>query len=62
MTRRKPLSSEEISALENHIVDEFESEDRAEIEMLAKMPSDECWVVIYRKSEAIRADLRNKLI
>ena len=61
MTERKPLTSEEISALVNRIADEFSSEDREEMEMLAKIPPGERWLVPYRKAEAIRADLRNKL-
>jgi hypothetical protein len=58
MTDRKPLTSEEISA----IVDGFDPIDREEIEMLAKLPPGKRWLVSYRKSEEIRADLRNKLI
>ena len=62
MTEKRTLTSEEISALVNRIADEFESEDRVEVEMLAKMPPGERWLVICRKSEAIRSDLRNKLM
>jgi hypothetical protein len=58
MTDRKPLTSEEISA----IVDRFEAIDVKEMEMLAKLPPGKRWLVGYRKSEAIRADLRNKLM
>ena len=54
---RKPLTSEEISA----IVDGLDPIDFQEMEMLAKIPSGERWLVIVRKSEEIRADLRNKL-
>lgn len=61
MTEKRPLTSEEISALVNRIADEFASEDREEVEMLAKLPSGERWLVPYRKAEAIRADLRDKL-
>jgi hypothetical protein len=61
MTHRKSLTSEEISALVNRFADEFESEDRAEMEMMAKLPPGERWLVPYRKAEAIRADLRDKL-
>lgn len=62
MTEKRPLTSEEISALVNRIADEFESEERAEIEILKAMPPEQRWLVSYRKSEAIRADLRNKLM
>ncbi|MCI0552736.1 MAG: hypothetical protein L0287_17435 [Anaerolineae bacterium] len=58
MTERKPLTSEEISA----IVDGFEPIDVEEMEMMAKMPPEQRWLVSHRKSEAIRADLRNKLM
>ena len=58
MTDRKPLTPEEISA----IVDGFEPIDMEEMKMMAKMPPGERWLVGYRKSEAIRADLRNKLM
>ena len=47
MTERKPLTSEEISA----IVDGFEPIDREEMEMLAKSPPSKRWLVGYRKSE-----------
>jgi hypothetical protein len=58
MTDRKPLTFEESSA----IVDGFEPIHREEIEMLAKLPPGKRWLVGYRKSEEIRADLRNKLM
>jgi len=58
MINRKPLTSEEISA----IVDGFDPIDVEEMEMLAKLPPGERWLVGYRKTEAIRADLRNKLM
>lgn len=57
MNAQKPLTSEEISA----IVDGFEPIDREEIEMLAKLPPSKRWLVGYRKSEEIRADLQDKL-
>ncbi len=61
MTDRKHLSSEEeISALVNRIVDEFEPIDWEEIETLEKMPPGERHLVSLRKTEAIRSDLRNK--
>lgn len=56
MTDRKPLTSEEIFALVNRIADEFEAEDRAEI------PPGMRWLIACHKSEAIRADLRDKLM
>ena len=62
MTDRKHFTSEEISALVDGIVDEFGLSDWQEMEMLAKMPPGERWLVSYRKTEAIRADLRNKLM
>jgi hypothetical protein len=57
MNIKHPLSSEEISA----IVDGFDPIDVEEMEMLAKLPPSECWLVICRKSEEIRSDLRHKL-
>ena len=61
MAEKRPLTSEEISALVNRIADAFASEDREEVEMLAKVPLGERWLVICRKSEEVHADLRNKL-
>jgi hypothetical protein len=58
MTNGKPLTSEEISA----IVDGFDPIDREEMEMLAKLSPGKRWLVGYRKSEEIRADLRNKVM
>jgi hypothetical protein len=58
MTERKPITSEEISA----IVDGFEPIDMEKMELLAKMPPGERWLIGYHKSEAIGADLRNKLM
>ena len=58
MTEKRPLTSEEISA----IVDGFEPIDIEEMEMMAKLPPGERWLVPYRKAEAIRSDLRNKLM
>ena len=57
MTNRKPLTSGEISA----IVDGFDSIDVEEMEMMAKMPRGERCLVSLRKTEMLRADLRNKL-
>jgi len=57
MTEKRPLTSEEISA----IVDGFDSIDIEEMEMLAKMPPGKRWLVGHRKAEAVRADLRDKL-
>ena len=54
---KQTLTSEDISK----IVDGFDPIDVEEMEMLAKMPPGERWLVGYRKSEAIRSDLRNKL-
>jgi hypothetical protein len=61
MAEKRTLTSEEISTLVNRIADEFESEDRAEVEMLAKMPPGTRWLVGLQRAEAIRSDLRNKL-
>ncbi len=58
MKNKRPLTSEEISA----IVDSFDPIDAEEMEMIAKLPPGKRWLVSYRKSEAIRADLRNKLM
>jgi len=57
MNNRKPLTPEEISA----IVDGFAPIDWEEMEMVAKLPPGERWLVGYHKSEKIRADLREKL-
>jgi|GEM_PF-728577 len=57
MANKRPLTSEEISA----IVDGFEPIDIEEMEMMAKLPPGERWLIPYRKAEAIRTDLRNKL-
>ena len=61
MSEKRPLTSEEISALVKSIADEFKSEDRAEIEILKSMPPEQRWLVPIYKAEAIRSDLRNKL-
>jgi hypothetical protein len=58
MENKHSLTSEEISA----IVDGFETIDWEEMEMVAKLPLGKRWLVGYRKAEAIRADLRNKLM
>ena len=57
MTEKRTLTSEEIS----RIVDGFDPIDIEEVEMLAKRPPGERWLVPYRKAEAVRADLRDKL-
>ena len=61
MSNKHLLSSEEFYALVNRIADEFNSEDREEVERLTKIPPGERWIVPYQKAEAVRADLRNKL-
>jgi hypothetical protein len=58
MEQKRPLTPEEISA----IVDGFDPIDWEEMELMRKMPPEERWLVSYRKTEAIRADLRNKLM
>ena len=62
MEKRKPLTPEEISAIVNRIADEFASEGKAEIEMMATLPPSARWLVGVHKAEAIRADLRNKFL
>jgi len=57
MTEKRQHTSEEISAIE----DGFEPIDIEEMEMTAKLPPGERWLIPYRKAEAIRFDLRNKL-
>jgi len=58
MSDKQPLTPEEISA----IVDGFDPIDFDEMEMVAKLPPGQRWLVGYQKSEAIRTDLRNKLM
>jgi hypothetical protein len=54
MTERKPLTSEEISA----IVDGFEPIDREEMEMLAKLRPGKRIIPMVQASEMVRAGLR----
>jgi len=58
MTEKHPLTSEEIST----IVDGFDPIDWEEVKLLKAMPSDERYFVSLRKTEALRTDLRNKLM
>jgi hypothetical protein len=62
MEKKKTLSSEEISMLVDRIANDITSEDNTVIEMMAMLPPGSRWLVGIRKSEAIRADLRNKLL
>ena len=62
MENKRPLTSEEISNIIARITDEFGLSKWEEIEMMAKIPPEKRWLVSYRTSEAIRADLRNKLL
>jgi hypothetical protein len=55
---KQTLTSEDISK----IVDGFDPIDIEEMEMMAKLPPGERWLVPCRKAEAIRTDLRNKLM
>ena len=55
---KQTLTSEDISK----IVDGFDPIDVEEMKMLAKMPPGKRWLVPYRKAEAVRTDLRNKLM
>ena len=61
MSDKKKLTPEEISAIVDRIVDEFDSVDWEEMEVVRKMPQNERWLVSLRKTEALRSDLRNKL-
>ena len=57
MTEKQTLTSEDISK----IVDGFDPIDVEEMEMMAKMPPGQRWLIPLQKAEAIRSDLRNKL-
>jgi hypothetical protein len=57
MNEKRSLTSKEIAA----IVDGFDPIDKVQMELLAKLPPGERWLVPYRKAEAIRSDLRDKL-
>ena len=54
MTNRKPLTSEEISA----IVDGFDPIDRMQMELHAKLPPGRRIVPMIQASEMVRAGLR----
>ena len=58
MSDKKKLTPEEISA----IVDGFDPIDWEEMEMVRKLPPGERYLISLRKTEILRADLRNKLI
>ena len=55
---KQTLTSEDISK----IVDSFDPIDRLQMELLAKLPPGERWLVSLQKAEMIRADLRNKFM
>jgi hypothetical protein len=57
-TERKPLTSEEISA----IVDGFEPIAVEEMEMIARLTPSQRIFRMLEKAETIRADLRDKLM
>jgi len=57
-TDRKPLTLEEISI----IVDGIDPIDWDQMELLAKMPPGERYLVSLKETEIVRADLRNKFI
>lgn len=57
MSERKPLTSEEISA----IVDGIDPIDWEEVKLLASLPSEKRWLISHQKTESIRFDLLNKL-
>jgi hypothetical protein len=54
MSERKPLTSEEISA----IVDGFDPIDRLQMELLAKMPPGKRILPMLQATEMVRAGLR----
>jgi hypothetical protein len=54
MTNRKPLTSEEISA----IVDGFGPIDRVQMELLAKLPPGKRIIPMLQATEMVRAGLR----
>ena len=58
MAEEQTLTSEDISK----IVDGFDPIDWEEVKLLKAMPSDERCLVSLRKVEALRTDLRNKLM
>lgn len=58
MTKRKPLTPEEISA----IVDGFEPIDVEEMKIIARLTPSQRIFRMLEKAEAIRDDLRNKLL
>lgn len=58
MTKRKPLTPEEISA----IVDGFEPIDVKEMKIIARLTPSQRIFRMLEKAEAIRDDLRNKLL
>jgi hypothetical protein len=60
MAEKQTLTSKEIHALVNRIANE--SEDRADIELLKTIPPAQRWRIGIYKAEAIRSDLRNKLM
>ena len=62
MNEKRTLTSKEISTLVNHIADEFTTDNREEVEMVAKIPPSRRWLIGLQKAEEIRADLRNKLM
>ena len=58
MTEQKPLTSEEISA----IVDGLEPIDVEEMEIIARLTPSQRIFRMLEKAEAVRTDLRNKLM
>ena len=58
MAEKQTLTSEDISK----IVDGFDPIDWEEVKLLKAMPSEERCLVSIRKAEALRTDLRNKLM
>lgn len=58
MTHRKPFTSEEISA----IMASFEPVDSTELEIIARLTPCERIFRMLEETEAVRTDLRNKLM
>ena len=56
MREKRPLTSEEISV----IVDGLDPIDWVQMELLAKLPPDQRYLLSLRETEMIRTDLRNK--
>jgi hypothetical protein len=58
VSEKRPLTSEEISA----IVDGLDPIEWVQVELLAKLPPDQRYLLSLRETEMIRTDLRNKFM